>query len=887
MKCFNNTLVIALCLGVAACSPQKTSVEYIDSAKKLVEKSQDKNAIVQLKNAIRMDKENSEARILLGSLYLQTGDLSGAEKEFDKALELQGYNDLIISSLLKIYNIESRDDDILALIDELPEVSLDDRTKYLMYSSLAYTRLGKIEKATSAIAEASELSTDSIFIKFSQAYLHANKSENIDSLAILDEIIERDSTFIEAYLLKGQLLFLREDFPNAIKSFKSYEELLPNNMKVKLLLAHTHLKNKEFSETNLNLEYLLKRLPEHAFVNQLKGIVEYQLTNYKDALFYIEKAIQNGLDTDSNKAIAGLSSFQLKQYELSYRYLQALENTVPNTHPIKRILAIVQMELGYELESSDTILDMENITEGDENLLAKASFELLKNGQLNKAKTLIEDMSSIPNKGAQEITRIGMLKLSMKDLSGILDLEDALDIDPNLPIAKKAIATAYFENENYEAVLKLASKWIKEQPSNVDGYNLAAKTHLKLKQFEVAEKMLQQALLIKKDNAYSLFYFAGKEFEKTEYVSAIDKYNQILLNTPDNIPTLIQFYLANQANETTDNAITKLKESLIRNENNYIYAILMSQAYYHNQNYAENVEFLETFKNKNDIKTDMFWELLSASYLKLNDHNGALRTYSEWIDISPESPLARYKKMGLQSSLGNYSGALLTSKEANRALPKVNEFKLLEIYYLTLNKQYSVAQSSLDKLSLEQRDLPLMRGVKGEILMQAGKAELAIPYLLDLYKVDSSPRNTTLLYRAFERLNRDEESYQFLLAHIKAHPNDNSSKYILANKAMEKDGALALKYYYELLESSPENYVIINNTAWLELQRKEYSTAEELILRAIKLQPGQINILDTYAQIKLEQGDKKSALKILEELVLKAPNNEAIKAKYKAALGSN
>jgi len=880
---------MALCisLGISACSPQKTSVEYIDNAKELVKNSQEKNAIVELKNAIRIDKNNSEARILLGSLYLQIGDLSGAEKEFNKGLELQGNSDLITSSLLKIYNIQSRDSDILDLIGSLPNVTSASRTEYLMYSSLAYIRLGEIDKATNAIEEASELSTDSIFIKFSKAYLHANRSQNINSLAILDEIIERDSTFIEAYMLKGQLLFLREDFTNAIKSFKSYSELMPNNLKVKLLLAHTYLKNKQFLETNSSLEHLLKRLPEHAFVNQLKGIVEYQLTNYEDALFYIEKAIHNGLDTDSNKAIAGLSSFQLKRYELAYGYLKSLENKVPNSHPIKRILAIVQMELGYELESSETILAIENITEADENLLAKASFELLKNGQLNKAKSLMEKIAAMPNKDAQEITRLGMLKLSMKDLSGILDLEKALDIDPNLPIAKKAIATAYFENEDYEAVLTLASKWRKEQPDKVDGYNLAAKTYIKLQQVEDAEKMLKQALLIKKDNAYSLFYFAGIEFEKNLYLSAIEKYNKILLNTPDNISTLVQFYLANQANDTTEFAITKLEESLKRNENSIMYVILMSQAYYHNKNYAENVALLETYKNKIGIKPDMFWELLSGSYLKLNDHDKALLTYSEWIDISPETPLAWYKKMGLQSSLGNYSDALKTSKEANRIFPKVEEFKLLEIYYLTLSKQYNEAHTSLNKLSLEQLDLPLMRGVQGEILMQTGKVEAAIPYLLDLYKVDSSPRNTALLYTAYERLSKKEESYNFLFEHLKVHPNDNTSKYILANRSMGRDSLLALRYYYELLESMPEDYVIINNIAWLELQRKEYTIAENLILRAIKLNPDQLNILDTYAQIKLEQGDKKSALKILNQLMLKAPNNESIKAKYKEVLGEN
>jgi len=878
MKRINNRLALAVCiiLSVAACSPNKTSDEYLNIAKANISASKHSDAIIALKNAIRADLNNAEARALLGSLYLNMGEAAAAEKELKRALALSGNLGNILPKLLKAFNLQRKNDESITLISELEQVT----PEILLYQALAYNRLGKKSKAKQSVAQANELSMESIYSQLGNAYLKADSSDIDGALENTNKILAEAPNLTEALMLKGQLYFVKKDYASALNAFNEYHKLLSNDVQIRLFLANTYIKNEQFDEANKHLDFLLKLIPEHAFTNQLKGLVKYQKTEYKQALAYAEKAIQNGLDVPSNRVVAGLSAFKLEQYELAHQYLVTLSEILSSTHPVRRILALVQLQLGYSADASDTLVELEGLTSQDVNLFTTASFELLKAGKIDEVKKLLAKTKGIVSENPQEMTRLGILKLSMHDLEGVANLEKALSIDPELPIAKKALAAAYIENGDFDSAIMLAKKWMKEQSGSVEGYNLAAKIYLKINDVKSAEDMLNKALKLKSDNAYSLFYFAGQDFEKNKYESAIDKYNKILNSSPDNIPTLVQLYLAHQLSGSADVAIERLKQSYNRNPDNLMYGVLLARAYYSNQYYEKTESLLEQYLQSSEVRPDLYWLVLGASYQKSKQPEKAVTIYGMWSKKSPNTINAWYRKIELQAQLKDYLGSLQTTREAIKALPEIQEFQLLEIYYLVLNKQYDNAQAKLNTLNVEQAKLALMKGVQGEIWMQKGLIDKAIPNLLELYKLEPSSRHAALLYTAYERLNENQDAYYFLRKHVKNNPNDDASKHILANRALVLEHPLALKYYYELQSKNPENYIILNNLSWLELQKGSYNTAEKLIIKALKLKPDQANILDTYAQIKLKQGDKEAAMKYLKQALSLAPNNQAIQTHY-------
>ena len=81
-------LTLALFLTLYACSGDSPQVTLVERVEELRGAGNYSEAIWQIRDAIRDDLENRELRRLLGSLYLDTQDWSGAEIALLKAIEL-------------------------------------------------------------------------------------------------------------------------------------------------------------------------------------------------------------------------------------------------------------------------------------------------------------------------------------------------------------------------------------------------------------------------------------------------------------------------------------------------------------------------------------------------------------------------------------------------------------------------------------------------------------------------------------------------------------------------------------------------------------------------------------------------------------------------------
>ena len=99
---------------------------------------------------MRADLENVEARILLGSLYLNLGDAAAAEKELSRALSLTGDAKRILPKLLKTLNLQNKNDEMISLINDFEYTT----PEILLYKYLAYDRLGQKNKAQSFLIQA-------------------------------------------------------------------------------------------------------------------------------------------------------------------------------------------------------------------------------------------------------------------------------------------------------------------------------------------------------------------------------------------------------------------------------------------------------------------------------------------------------------------------------------------------------------------------------------------------------------------------------------------------------------------------------------------------------------------------------------------------------------
>ena len=82
-------LLASLLLSQAAgCGRTQSDEQLLSAARQHVARGETKSAVIQLKNLLQQTPANGPARLMLGQLYLDTGDTLSAEKELRRALEL-------------------------------------------------------------------------------------------------------------------------------------------------------------------------------------------------------------------------------------------------------------------------------------------------------------------------------------------------------------------------------------------------------------------------------------------------------------------------------------------------------------------------------------------------------------------------------------------------------------------------------------------------------------------------------------------------------------------------------------------------------------------------------------------------------------------------------
>jgi predicted Zn-dependent protease len=116
--------------------------------------------------------------------------------------------------------------------------------------------------------------------------------------------------------------------------------------------------------------------------------------------------------------------------------------------------------------------------------------------------------------------------------------------------------------------------------------------------------------------------------------------------------------------------------------------------------------------------------------------------------------------------------------------------------------------------------------------------------------------------------------------HVKEFPNDGRSRLLLAERQIAQEPSTALASYEQLLIDFPNNFVVLNNAAYLLMEAGNLDKAVEYSSKAFVIQPDNVAIGDTHAQILLRLGNAEEALEVYNNVMSDNVNNEDISLNY-------
>jgi putative PEP-CTERM system TPR-repeat lipoprotein len=881
MKSFNSKqlkyALAVVALGALTGCGKQTSDEYIKEAQQYVAENNPAAAIVALKNAVQVEPKSAQARFELGQLYIQQKQFESAEKEFNRALEYGFEASKVLPLLTQAYQRTGAYSAISKIEHQESGLTSVERAEIGYFKVVSLARLNKLDDARILIEELSEIETSSVFKGLTAVYALVLDQEYENAASVVSELREQAPQNAEILKLLAQLKLSLGAPDEAAEIFKDYVKFYPEDKQTTFVLAKLLVDIGDLAAADPYLDELLLLNDQNPLLNQLKAATYAQKGDYANALKRAEVAITANNEDPSIRLIAGYSAYQLQDYPSANRHLTYIAALLPDNHPGLRLLAASQLQLGLTSEVGDVLDRLDTLSDADAPLFSKASYELLRDGFEKEAKILIEKSTNI-SRTAEDLTRLGLLQLSLNNLDGIVNLEEAVSKSPELVSAQTTLAKAYIVTKQYDKALELANNWKNSSPIDVKPYLLAGDVYTRQQKFSEAKVELEKALDLDKTSPTPKLALVNLALAQKDMQQAKRLLEQLLISFPNNVSALATNYLVSKQSNKSPSGIEKIQSAFNREPTNIATRLLLARVQVVESNYEKAIELLTEIKDQKNLPK-AYWKTLGQSFIKTNQLRPATAHYDAWLENDPNDKDAIIGKLLLLDNQNKFEeGAKLTQGYLDNRDDV--QMQLLNTHFFIMQGDYSAAQKAYDLLPDNVLELPMTKGFLARLQLNNKQPELAIENALIAYNATPNIKNLTLLLFTYETLQQPNKNMELLKQHIEKQPTDLAAKMLLAERQIGSDVDSAMATYEEALKQNPKNYIASNNLAYLYLQKGDIKKAKGFGEKAVELEPSNPAALDTLAQIYVADKNYKEALKLYDRAITDDMQNEEIYLNY-------
>ncbi|MBO9490497.1 PEP-CTERM system TPR-repeat protein PrsT [Endozoicomonas sp. G2_1] len=853
-KWLKTAITGAIICGITACSDNKSADDYISEAQTHLASEDFSASIILLKNAIVAEPNNVNARLMLGQAYLGQGDGLSAVKELEKVRQLDKQKYTALPLLARAYLISDNFQEILEL-KNTEKLSSEMKVEYLAYKTLAHIRLEQLDQATESANEAESLVPGSFFSILAKAY-HAAATEDVDKAELLvKRALSQSKSNPEALMLQAQIANVQQNYEQAAESLKLYVEAQPAVNIAYLMLAEAYLNNEQYADAEKYADIILTALPNQPLANHIKAAAEFAKQNYENAKDYADKALTAGFQQLPVKLLAGVSAYNLKNFEQANYHLSAIVEYLPAEHPAQKMYILSRLELGLIENISDALSDFSPKNAQDNQFLSTLSANLYSLGAVSEAKKLASK-AKVNFDNTEDRLRASALSVLMNNNPNIAELEDIAENNPKLKQARLLLAHSAVKRGELDKALEIAKQWQTDFPESSEGHNLLAAIYFLKNDMAAAKSELEASYQKGADGLYALTELARVNFQQGELDKAKRYINDAIELYP-NSPKALQY---NYIIHRDDIAIEKISNALAQNTTSTPLVLVYTGALVDKQQYKQALSVLKGLEKSIGTSKEVWIQTLVV-HSRLKDQDKVRSTLEEWRKLNPYHVepvvyLANYYKLSNQreKALTQINRAL-NDQHSDSLLLKLGKMQIL----LDLERADDAALLYEDLKTLELRP-ELYAGIKGRIKLIEKDYQAAIPELKTFYRAQPSGDNAVYLAIALSKNDQQESSIELLEKYLSNSPQDTRVRSLVASQYLAKDHDKAKLHYQKIIEQHPNNVLALNNLAWLTMDSGELQQAEKYIEKAYKLAPNIANVADTYGQILLKLDKKRDAL---------------------------
>jgi len=880
---------IAIALSVVGCGGS-TPAEHVEQAKALLAQENLKAATIELNNALQQDPNLLEARVMMGRLSLDLGDGARAEKEYRRAVELgyaQGESQL---PLVKAIAMQGDMQRVLAESHLIHDgVSTTDHAAILGIRGQAYAERREFEEAGYTLSEALELDSKSVPALVGMALLHALKRDYAGAGEWVAKALEVDPAAPDAWSVKGQIELEQGKAADAENAFtKAIEDRRYAGLDLaKRALARVNLK--KFAEADADIAALRAAgLGDSPYVNYVAGVnyfVQGDHAKAAEALEASKRGMQEPyLPREYYLAATYLSLGRLEQARAEAQLVSSMAPRSSTATQLMGAVQISQSELGAATETlSKAVADAPD----DVALLKMLGYVSLLVAKPEDARTYYEralklepDSASI--REALDIAKLMTGQALEADMASGLG-EAATQADDATRALFRALAA--FRDGKIAEALKQAQALHDKDPKAVDPIKLIAACYLVAGQWDTARTHLQEVLQLQPNEPSSAKNLARIEMHDGNLEAARKLLSGVVEAHPGDEEAVLSLAML-ETRLSGDEAGVRVLEVAYENAPDQLRArAALANAYSRAQRLDKVLELTRDLTPEQITKAPALLELRGKAQLRGGDIASATMTFEQLTKAMPDSAMAHFyyaEALARKGDMKRANEALVRSLELD---PKYLPARVGEVKMLVSDNKVEQAKDRLEVLRQDFGERPEVLGIEGWFALGTGDFATASDRFARLLEGNGADEEVMVSYaRSLWGEKKYEDAIGKMKAWLQARPDiphvamHLAGAYLSLNRESE-----ARDVYAQVVERHPDNYLALNNLAWLS-RNSDLASALAYAEKANQLAPTDATIMDTLGSLLIMHGDRERGQRLVADAAKRAPGDLGIQVNYAKVL---
>lgn len=889
-SCCRAALLALLCTASLASHAviDSKAARYYEDALGRFDKHDMQGAIIQLKNALQIDKNMLSVQMLLGKALLANGEAATAEIALNEALRLGVNRAEVVVPLARAFMAQGKQKMLLEQPQFNPAgLPQDTQVQLLVLRASAASDTGDVRAAMRNIEDARLVDPRSADVWLAEVPIRIRERKYREANDALAKALTLAPNAVEVIYQKAALLHVQGDLNSALAAYTQALQLNPNHLEARIARAGLLVDFDRRVDAAKDLAEVQRLSPREPRAAYLRALLAEKEGNTKAAMSALQE-VTTLIDPVPLEYIRyrpqlmmlnGLAHYGLNEREKARPYLEAFQRAQGAT-TVSKLLAQIYFADGNVDRAIETLEGYTRAIPGDTQARVLLASAHMSQGHNSKAIALMQE--ALRSKDTPEVrTALGMgLMASGQSSNAIAQLENVLKTNPAQKMARAALAGLYLRSGQNAKAATIAHSLVQQYPGNAGFQNLLGMALAQTGNlpgaaaaFEVSAKT-DPALLPPRLN------LARLDIASNAFDAAAVRLAAILKTNEKNVEVLMEMAnLADHRGASDEAARWLIKADDFSGLHDTGPGLALVQMYLRKGQVAAAVDAARRLSIK--APEDLAVLLATARTLLANaDQTGARSALAAATRVAEFNAAQQVEIALLQMSANNLSGAAYSLDKALSTNPSYLPAQALKAEVLSgqgdLNKADQLTRQILDQAPKRAVGYSL----QGDIALARGQKTAAVDAYRRAHQTEPSGDTLVRLFGVLSAQDGGKAALQLAEQWTKSHPQDVPVRRATADfYARSSNFAAARSAYEALLQIVPGDPAALNNLANVLLRLKDPS-AVAMAEQAWAKNSGNAGTTDTLGWTLFQLGGNSQfdrALQLLRDARLREPGNPSIR----------